>query len=72
MRIDPILHKATLNSFDEKLNDLNYWLTQPVIKRSEAVTFLISQTVELKTTKMVKTHVVSRKLYHPEFGFYLT
>ncbi len=25
MRIDPILHKATLNSFDEKLNDLNYW-----------------------------------------------
>lgn len=59
MRIDPILHKATLNSFDEKLYDLSYWLTQPVIKRSEAVTFLISQTVELKTTKMVKTHVVS-------------
>ena len=37
MRIDPLLHKATLNSFDEKMNDLSYWLTQPVIKRLEAV-----------------------------------
>jgi len=51
---------------------MSYWLTQPVIKRLEAVTFLISQTVDLKTTKMDKTHVVRRKLHHPEFGFYLT
>lgn len=72
MRIDPLLHKATLNSFDEKMNDLSYWLSQPVIKRLEAVTFLISQTVDLKTTKMDQTHVVRRKLHHPEFGFYLT
>ena len=63
MRIDPLLHKATLHSFDEKMNDLSYWLTQPVIKRLEALTFLISQTVDLKTTKMDKTHVVRRKLH---------
>ena len=50
MRIDPILHKAPLNSLDEKMNDLNYWLAQPPIKRLEAVTFLISQTLDLKTT----------------------
>jgi hypothetical protein len=72
MRIDPLLHKATLHSFDEKMNDLSYWLTQPVIKRLEAVTFLISQTVDLKTTRMDKTHVVIRKLHHPAFGFNLT
>jgi hypothetical protein len=44
------------------MNDLNYWLAQPVIKRLEAVTFLISQTVDLKTTMMDKSHVVRRKL----------
>jgi hypothetical protein len=63
MRTDTILHKETLNSFDEKMNDLSYWLTQPVIKRLEAVTFLISQTVDLNTTKIDKTHVISRKLH---------
>jgi hypothetical protein len=47
---------------DEKMNDLNYWLAQPLVKRLEAVTFLISQTVDLKTTRMDKTHVVRRKL----------
>jgi hypothetical protein len=47
---------------DRKKNDLNYWLTQPLIKRLEAVTFLISQTVDLKTTRMDKSHVVRRKL----------
>jgi hypothetical protein len=62
MRIDPILHKAPLKSFDEKMNDLNYWLTQPLVKRLEAVTFLISQTVDLNTTRMDKSHVVRRKL----------
>ena len=72
MEITPVVHKTPLNSFDEKMNDLSYWLSQPVIKRLEAVTFLISQTVDLKTTKMDKTHVVRRKLHHPEFGFCLT
>ena len=62
MNIAPVLHKAPLKSFDEKNNDLNYWLTQPLIKRLEEVTFLISQTVDLKTTRMDKSHVVRRKL----------
>lgn len=62
MNIAPVLYKAPLKSFDEKMNDLNYWLAQPLIKRLEAVTFLISQTVDLKTTRMDKTHVVRRKL----------
>ena len=44
MNIALVLHKAPLNSLDEKMNDLNYWLAQPLVKRLEAVTFLISQT----------------------------
>ena len=63
MNIALVLHKAPLNSLDEKMNDLNYWLAQPLVKRLEAVTFLISQTVDLKTTRMDKTHVVRRKLH---------
>ena len=62
MNIAPVLHKGPLKSFDEKINDLKYWLAQPLIKRLEAVTFLISQTVDLKTTRMDKSHVVRRKL----------
>ena len=62
MNITPVLHKEPLKSLDEKMNDLNYWLAQPLVKRLEAVTFLISQTVDLKTTRMDKTHVVRRKL----------
>jgi hypothetical protein len=62
MKIAPVLHKAPLNSLNEKMNDLNYWLAQPLVKRLEAVTFLISQTVDLTTTRMDKTHVVRRKL----------
>lgn len=62
MNITPVLHKEQLKSFDEKMNDLNYWLAQPLIKRLEAVTFLISQTVDLKTTRMDKSHLVRRKL----------
>jgi hypothetical protein len=62
MEITPVVHKTPLKSLDEKMNDLNYWLGQPLVKRLEAVTFLISQTVDLKTTRMDKTHVVRRKL----------
>ncbi len=61
MNIVPILNKVPLKSFDEKMNDLNYWLTQPIVKRLETVTFLVSQTVDLTTTRLDKTHVVRRK-----------
>ena len=63
MEITPVVHKTPLKSLDEKMNDLNYWLAQPLVKRLEAVTFLISQTVDLKTTRMDKTHVVRKKLH---------
>jgi hypothetical protein len=63
MEITPVVHKTPLKSLDEKMNDLNYWLAQPLVKRLEAVTFLISQTVDLKTTRMDKTHIVRRKLH---------
>ncbi len=66
MEITPVVHKTPLKSLDENINDLNYWLSQPVIKRLEAVTFLISQTVDLKTTRMDKTQVVRRKLHNAE------
>ena len=62
MNIEPVLHNAPLKSFDEKMNHLNYWLAQPLVKRLEAVTFLISQTVDLKTIRIVKAHLVRRKL----------
>jgi hypothetical protein len=62
MRITPYLNKAPLKSFDEKYNDLEYWLAQPVIKRLEAVTFLLSQTIHLKTTRLDKTHLLIRKM----------
>lgn len=50
MKNTTILYKLPLESLNEKMNDLNYWLAQPAIKRLEAVTFLISQSVDLKTT----------------------
>ncbi len=62
MSITLVLHKAPLKSLDEKMNDLNYWLAQPIVKRLEAVTFLISQRVDLTTTRLDKTHIVRRKL----------
>ena len=50
MIIPTFLHKAPLKSFDEKMDDLIYWLTQPLVKRLEAVTLLITQTVDHITT----------------------
>ena len=41
MEITPVVHKTPLKSLDEKMNDLNYWLAQPLVKRLEAVTFLM-------------------------------
>ena len=62
MIIAPFLHKEPLKSLQEKMDDLKQWLTQPLVKRLEAVTLLISQTVDLTTTRMNKTQDVRRKL----------
>lgn len=62
MIIAPVLQKDSVNSLDEKMNDLNYWLSQRLVKKVEAVTFFLSQTVDLKTTRIDKSHVIRRKL----------
>jgi len=62
MIIAPFLHKEPLKSLHEKMDDLKQWLTQPLVKRLEAVTLLITQTVDLTTTRMNKTQDVRRKL----------
>ena len=55
-------------SFESILKILLYavphspWVAQSVVKNSEAVTFLIYQTVELKSARMDKTHVIRREL----------
>ncbi len=62
MKIAPVSHKMPIKSFDEKMADLKYWLDQSPLKRLEAVTFLISQTVDFTTTRLDKSHVVRRKM----------
>lgn len=62
MKITPVSHKIPIKSFDEKMSDLIYWLDQPLVKRLEAVTFLISQTVNITTTRLDKSHVIRRKM----------
>ncbi len=62
MKISLVSHKMPIKSFDEKMSDLIYWLDQPLVKRLEAVTFLISQTVDITTTRLDKSHVIRRKM----------
>jgi hypothetical protein len=62
MIIAPVLQKDSVNPLDEKMNDLNYWLPQRLVKKVEAFTFLKSQTVDLKTSRIDKSHVIRKKL----------
>lgn len=41
--IVPVLRRVEMKEANDNVRDLQYWLSQPVIKRAEAVTFLISQ-----------------------------
>lgn len=61
MQIEPIAKKFHYKDQNQDLNDLNYWLSQPVIKRAEAVTFLIHQSLE-QGARLDKTKVVKRNL----------
>ena len=47
--------------FDEKMQDLEYWLSRPAKKRLAAVTFIISQNLE-KDQQMDKTYINVKKL----------
>lgn len=45
-RIVPIVHKIAMKDVHEKNNDLEYWLTQPAVKRLAAITFIVSQSLQ--------------------------
>lgn len=57
----PVLRKVRMKEADDDTRDLNYWLSQPVVKRVEAATFLVSQMLK-KGQRMDKTVVNKIKL----------
>ena len=59
--IMPVVTRQPLKDFDEKMQDLEYWLRRPAKERLSAVTFIISQTLE-KGQRMDRTFVSVKKL----------
>ncbi len=62
MKIMPVLNKRPLNTVREQEEDLEYWLSQPARERLAAVTFLISQSLQVGQ-RMDKTYVIKRKMH---------
>jgi hypothetical protein len=58
--IMPVVTKQPLKVFDERMQDMEYWLSRPAKKRLAAVTFLISQNLE-KGQRLDKTYVNVKK-----------
>lgn len=54
--IAPVLRKVQMTQADDQAHDWQYWLSQPVAKRAEAVTFLVSQMLG-KDQRMDKTKI---------------
>ncbi|HVI47052.1 MAG TPA: hypothetical protein VM802_19400 [Chitinophaga sp.] len=54
--IVPVLRRVQMKNAEEEMRDWQYWLSQPVIKRAEAVTFLVGQMLE-KGQRMDKTMI---------------
>jgi hypothetical protein len=54
--IVPVLRRVQMKEAKDDVRDWRYWLSQPVIKRAEAVTFLVSQMLK-KGQRMDKTIV---------------
>lgn len=54
--IVPVLRRVQMKEANDDVRDWQYWLSQPVIKRAEAVTFLASQMLK-KGQRMDKTIV---------------
>lgn len=63
--IAPVARRIQINKADDSSRDLQYWLDQPVNKRAEAVTFLVSQMLK-KGQRMDKTIVnkIKSKVRH--------
>lgn len=59
--IIPVARRVHMKEANDDTRDLNYWLAQPVIKRAEAVTFLVSQMLK-KGQRMDKSVVNKIKL----------
>lgn len=54
--IAPVLRRVQMKEAEDQVHDWEYWRSQPVAKRAEAVTFLVSQMLE-KGQRMDKTIV---------------
>lgn len=54
--IVPVLRRVQMKEANDDVRDWQYWLSQPVIKRAEAVTFLVSQMLK-EGERMDKTIV---------------
>jgi hypothetical protein len=52
--IVPILRRVQMKQAEDHAHDWQYWQSQPVAKRAQAVTFLVSQMLE-KDQRMDKT-----------------
>lgn len=56
--IVPVLRRVHMKEAEDDVRDWQYWLSQPVIKRAEAVTFLVSQM--LKKGQRMDKSIVNR------------
>ncbi|WP_142687434.1 hypothetical protein [Chitinophaga polysaccharea] len=54
--IVPVIRRVKMKESDDRVRDLEYWLSQPETKRVEAVTFLVNQMLK-KGQRMDKTVV---------------
>jgi hypothetical protein len=54
--IAPVLRKVQMKQAEDQVHDWQYWISQSVVKRAEAVTFLVSQMLK-KGQRMDKTIV---------------
>lgn len=54
--IAPVLRRVKMKEANDEIRDWEYWLSQPVKKRAEAITFLVSQMLE-DGQRMDKTFV---------------
>ena len=61
MKIVPVVNKRPLKTIQEKKEDLEYWLQQPAADRIAAVTFIISQSLQVGQ-QMDKSFLVKRKM----------
>lgn len=62
MNIVLTVRKSQIHALDEKSDDLNYWLSQSPIQRLQAVTFLVSQSVDLDICKMDKSILIKKSI----------